>query len=108
MIVLVDDNERLELELAGSRLIYRRLSLGELAALERQQAMVVAGPGRTPPRLIIPQAALEAAICARVLLGWKGVVDSQGREVKFDPSLAGRLPAPVRSRLVKAAFRLKP
>ncbi len=106
MIVLVDDNERLKLELAGSRLIYRRLSLGELAALERQQAVIVAGPGRTPPRLTIPQSALEAAICAHVLKDWEGVVDSRGREIAFRPALAARLPAGVRSRVVRAACSL--
>ncbi|MCA1906576.1 MAG: hypothetical protein LDL11_08310, partial [Desulfarculus sp.] len=67
-ITLVDPTERLPLRVGSSTLYYRRLSLGALAAIERQQAeLLPAGPGQAP-RWGLPPAALEAAVLAAVLL----------------------------------------
>lgn len=108
-ITLVDPGERLPLPLAGSVLYYRRLSLGQLAALERQQALSLAGQAGAPARIWIPPAALEAAMVAQVLVGWQGVLEPRtGREAQFTPQTAQGLPAAARAPLLRAARRLHP
>ncbi len=103
-ITLVDPDERLGLAVEGSTIFYRRLSLGALAAIERQQARLVPDPRGGRPRAVVPAAALEAAICAQAVVGWQGVCDHQGRPVEFSPARVASLPAGVRS-LVTAAAR---
>ncbi|MEW5913370.1 MAG: hypothetical protein AB1814_12490 [Thermodesulfobacteriota bacterium] len=107
-LILVESDERLSLSLAGSTLFYRRLSLGALAAIERQQARLLMPPGNGRPALWLPPQALQAAICAHVLLGWQGVRDAAGREAAYGPESAGRLPAGVRRLLVSRAQRIHP
>lgn len=102
-LTLVDPTERLSLAVAGSTIFFRRLSLGALAAIERQQTLLLADPDGGPPRAVIPPAALEAAICAQAVVGWQGVCDQQGRPVEFGPSRVGRLPAGVRRQINAAA-----
>lgn len=107
-ITLVDPAERLALRLGSSTLYYRRLSLGALAAIERQQAVgLPAGPDQ-PPRWSLPPAALEAAVLAAVLLGWDGVTDAAGQEVAFDPTALARLPGRARSLVLRRARKLHP
>ena len=107
-ITLVDPAERLALRVGSSSIYYRRLSLGALAAIERQQAVAIpAGPGQ-PPRWSLPPAALEAAVLAQVLVGWEGVVDPTGRPVAFGPETLGRLPGRVRALVIKRARKLHP
>lgn len=107
VLTLVDPAERLTLRLGGSLLYYRRLSLGALAAIERQQTVYLPGPGDGPPRAVLPPAALEAALVGQVLVGWENVAEPlEGRPVEFSPQAAGRLPAGVRALLVKKARRL--
>jgi hypothetical protein len=110
-LTLVDPDERLEMRLGASVLLYRRLSLGALAAIERQQALTLAeGNGADGPRQVwLPPAALEAAICAHVLLGWQGVRDPLGgAEVPYAPALAPRLPAGARRALIRRAQKIHP
>ena len=103
-IVLVDPNERWPLRLGDSTLYYRRLSIGALAALERQQAVPAPGQHRgQPPRMVIPPAALERAICAHVLLDWENVTGPGGEPLEYTPEAARMLPASVREKLVRAA-----
>ncbi len=108
-LILVDPDERLRLRLGESVLIYRRLSLGALAAIERQQARTL-GEGREGQfKVWLPPAALEAAICAHALLGWEGVQDPlTGAPVTYAPGLATRLPAAVRRLLVRRAHKIHP
>lgn len=105
-LTLVDPDERLALAVGSSTLYYRRLGLGALAALERQQTILAGDPGGGPPRAVLPAAALEAAICAHVLKGWRGVLGADGREVRFRPGSAGLLPAMARRLLTGAAYGL--
>ena len=93
----------------GSTLYYRRLSLGVLASLERQHSVTLpAGEHGAPPRRTVDRHALEAAICAHVLVGWQGVLDHQGQAVEFTPSAGLKLPAGVRNRLLAVAMDLNP
>lgn len=109
VLTLVDPGERLELRLGGSVLYYRRLSLGALAAIERQQTVYLPGQGGEPPRALLPPAALEAALASHVLVGWQNVAEPlEGRLVEYSPQAAGRLPAGVRALLIKKARRLYP
>lgn len=109
VLTLVDPDERLELRLGGSVLYYRRLSLGALAAIERQQTVYLPGRGGEPPRAVLPPAALEAALVGQVLVGWQNVAEPlAGRPVEFGPQAAGRLPAGVRALLIEKARRLYP
>ncbi len=105
---LVEPNERFAMSVGGSTLYYRRLSLGALAAIERQQAEVLAPALGGRASLWLPPAALESAICAHVLVGWAGVTDVRGREVSFSPENAARLPARVRALLVGLAQQIQP
>lgn len=107
-ILLVDPDERLALRHGGSVLYYRRLDLGSLAALERQQAVWRNGPDGKP-RQVLPRAAMEAAILGRVLVGWRGVGDPiTGAEPPFDKRLAARLPAGVRALVLSRAQQITP
>ncbi|RJX31801.1 MAG: hypothetical protein C4525_11425 [Desulfarculus sp.] len=105
-LTLVEPEERLSLSVAGSVLFYRRLSLGALAAIERQQARLLCPPEGGRPALWLPPQALQAAICGHVLLGWQGVCDGRGQEAAYTPESAGRLPAGVRRLLVSRAQRI--
>lgn len=105
-LILVDPNERHALKVGGSVLFFRRLSLGACAAIEGQQAKLLAGTDGQRPRPWLPPAALEAAICAQVLVGWQGVRDGDGREIPYSRDNAARLPAWVRGELVKMACQL--
>jgi hypothetical protein len=107
-LILTDPDERLALRLGASKLFYRRLSLGQLAALERQQALRLPPLGEAPARGWIPPAALEAALVAQALVGWEGVCDGRGELVEFSPQAASRLPAGVRRILNKRAHKLHP
>ncbi len=108
-LTLVDPGERLALVIGGSTLFYRRLSLGALAAMERSQTVMAPGRGDDPPRAVIPPAALEAAICSHVLVGWENVQGRRGGTPEpFGPGAALRLPAGVRRLLVRRAHRLLP
>lgn len=105
---LVDPEERLTLRLGQSRLYYRRLSLGALAAAERQQTVwLPGGPGQAP-RPVLPPAALEADLLGRVLLGWQGVQGPGCGLVEYSPQAAQGLPAAVRGLLLRRARRLLP
>lgn len=109
VLTLVDPEERLTLRLGGSLLYYRRLSLGALAAIERQQTVWLPGRGDQPPRALLPPAALEAALASHVLVGWDNVAEPlAGRPVEFSPQAAGRLPAGARALLLRKARRLHP
>ena len=108
-LALVEPGERLALRVGASTLYYRRLSLGALAAIERQQAELLAAPARGGrATLWLPPKALEAAICAHVLLDWEGVSDARGNQVPFSPETAARLPAKVRTLLVGLAQQIQP
>lgn len=109
-LTLVDPDERLDLRLGESVLVYRRLSLGALAAIERQQALTLAaGGGDGPLTVWLPPSALEAAVCAHVLVGWRGVRDPRGNaELPYDPALASRLPAGARRPLLRRAQKIHP
>ncbi len=108
-LMLVDPQERLKLRLGSSVLIYRRLSLGALAAIERQQTVYVPGRGGEPPQALLPPAALEAALVRHVLVGWRGVSEPlAGRAVEFSPQAAERLPAGVREMLLAQARAIHP
>ena len=102
-LVLVDPNERLALNLGGSVLFYRRLSLGALAAIERQQLTLLPPTQGRGPRPLLPPQALEAAVAAHVLVGWQGVLGPDGEPVAYDPAAAQRLPIAARRRLVERA-----
>jgi hypothetical protein len=102
-LVLVDPDERLALALGGSVLYYRRLSLGALAAIERQQMRLLAPAQGLGPRPWLPPQALEAAVAAHVLVGWQGVLGPDGQPVPYDPATALRLPIAARRRLVERA-----
>ncbi len=107
-ITLIEPAERLSLRVGSSTLYYRRLSLGALAAIERQQATLLpAGPDQAP-RWSLPPAALEAAVLAAVLLGWEGVTDATGREAPFAPAALARLPGRARSLVLRQARKLHP
>jgi hypothetical protein len=106
---LVDPDERLQLRLGGSVLFYRRLSLGALAAIERQQTVFLPGRGPEPPQAVLPPAALEAAMLSQVLVGWQGVKEPRwGGPVEFSPQAARRLPAGVRGLLLAKARQINP
>lgn len=105
-LTLVDPEERFALHLGPSTLFYRRLSLGDLAAIERQQTVFSNDPESGEPRALIPPHALEAAICAHVLGGWQGVLDGQGAEVEFGSRALGLLPGGVRQMVVEAAHQI--
>lgn len=108
-LTLVDPDERLELRLGESVLVYRRLSLGALAAIERQQARPLAEDADALLTLWLPPATLEAAICAHVLVGWRGVREPRGgQEAAYAPGLASRLPAGARRPLVRRAQKINP
>jgi hypothetical protein len=108
-LILVDPDERLALRLGDSTLVYRRLSLGALAAIERQQALLLPERQDGPAQVWLPPTALEAAICAHVLVGWRGVADPRrGAEVPYSSALAQRLPAAARRLLVKRAQKIHP
>jgi len=107
-IVLVDPAERLTLKVGASALHYRRLSLGALAAIERQQAIPLPGPPGESPRWTLPPQALEAAILAHVLVGWAGVSDAGGRPVELSPAAAARLPGRARRIILARARKLHP
>ncbi len=102
-LTLVDPDERLPLELGGSTLFYRRLSLGALASIERAQTVILPAAGGEPPRAVLPRAALEAAILDHVLVGWQGVLGRRGREEPFSRAAARRLPGGVREALLRRA-----
>lgn len=107
--MLVDPDERHELRLGQSVLYYRRLSLGALAAIERQQTVYLPSLGDQPPRAVLPPAALEAALVGQVLVGWQGVAEPlAGRPVDFSPQAAQRLPAGVRALLLSHARQINP
>ncbi|MCF8034355.1 MAG: hypothetical protein K9K66_10250 [Desulfarculaceae bacterium] len=106
-LTLVDPAERLSLELGGSRLYYRRLSLGALAAIERQQMLLMPAAQGQGPRLWLPPEALNAAIAAHVLVGWDGVRGPAG-PAPYGPEPARLLPAGARAALVRRAFDLDP
>ncbi|MCB2228757.1 MAG: hypothetical protein KQH53_18930 [Desulfarculaceae bacterium] len=103
---LVGHDERLSLELGGARLFYRRLSLGALAAIERQQMRLLPGAQGAGPRIWLPPEALNAAIAAHVLLGWEGVRGLRGEPAPYSPETARRLPAGARSALIERAFAI--
>lgn len=107
-MTLVEPNERLALALGGARLYYRRLSLGALAAIERQQMRLLPAAQGAGPRLWLPPEALNAAIAAHALLGWEGVADHRGAPAPFGPETARQLPAGARAALVRRAFALEP
>ena len=107
-ITLIEPAERLCLRIGSSTLYYRRLSLGALAAIERQQAVALPAGPDMPPRWSLPPAALEAAVLAAVLLGWEGVGDAAGREVPFGPAALARLPGRARSLVLRQARKLHP
>ncbi len=108
-LVLVDPAERHPLCLGASTLYYRRLSLGALAAIERQQAVLAPGGPGEPPRHLLPPAALEAAVLAQVLVGWRGVLGPRdGREVDFTPQAVAALPAAARRLVIRRARLLHP
>lgn len=103
-VVLVDPEERWPLHVAGSVLYYRRLSIGALAAIERRQAIPLQGDRRgDPPRMVVPPAALEQAICAHVLVGWSNVNGPDGQVLEFTTEAARLLPSSIRKILVRAA-----
>ncbi|ADK83524.1 hypothetical protein Deba_0145 [Desulfarculus baarsii DSM 2075] len=105
-IALVSPDERWPLAIDGATFFYRRLSLAALAAIERQQALIVRDQdGR--PRQVIPPAALETAICRHALLDWRGVVDAAGRPAACAPGLVDLLPAGARARLAAAAMDIR-
>jgi hypothetical protein len=106
---LVDPGERLALRLGDSLLYYRRLSLGALAAAERQQTIWLPGRQGQPPQPVLPPAALEAALVGQVLLGWENVGDPKsGEPAEYSPQAAQRLPAAARALLLRRARRLHP
>lgn len=108
-LTLVEPGERLPLVIGASTLFYRRLSLGALAAIERGQTVLVPGQGDGPPRALIPPAALEAAICAHVLVGWENVLDPRvDGPAPFGPGAYSRLPAGARRLLLRRSRRLSP
>jgi hypothetical protein len=108
-LTLVDPDERLALRLGQSVLVYRRLSLGALGAIERQQALLLPERQDSPAQVWLPPAALEAAILAQTLVGWRGVRDPlSGAEVAYSPALAQRLPAAARRLLVRRAQKIHP
>ena len=102
-LILVDPKERLALPLEGSVLFYRRLSLGALAAIERQQLSLLPPSQGQGPRPWLPPQALEGAIAAHVLVGWQGVLGPDGEPVPYCPAAAQRLPIAARRRLVERA-----
>lgn len=103
-VILVDPNERWPLKVGDSTLYYRRLSIGALAALERQQAVPAPVQYRgQPPRLTVPTAALEQAICVHVLVGWDNIIGPDGKALEFSPEAVRLLPALIRKKLVQAA-----
>lgn len=108
-LTLVDPDERLVLRLGKSLLLYRRLSLGALAAIERQQALLLPERQDRPAQVWLPPAALEAAILAQTLVGWQGVRDPRsGEDLPYAPALARRLPAGARRALVRRAQKIHP
>lgn len=107
-LILVDPAERHPLAVEGSLLFYRRLSLGALAAIERQQSRVLSPGAGGRAALWLPPQALQAAICAQVLVGWQGVRDARGQEVPYSPEAAARLPAGVRRLLLGRAQGINP
>lgn len=107
-VTLVRADERWPLALDGAVLFYRRVSLGVLAALERQQAQTVFDPQSHAPRQVISPAALEAAICRYALVDWQGVSGPDGAAVAFERHAAQALPAGARARLVAAAMDPNP
>ncbi len=102
-LILVDPRERLALPLGGSVLYYRRLSLGALAAIERQQLCLLPPSQGQGPRPWLPPQALEAAVAAHVLVGWEGVLAPDGRPAPFGPEAALRLPIAARRHLLERA-----
>lgn len=102
-LILVDPSERLALPLGGSVLFYRRLSLGALAAIERQQMRLLPPAQGQGPRLWLPPQALEGAIAAHVLVGWQGVLAPDGSPAPYGPAAALRLPIAARRHLVERA-----
>jgi len=104
-LILVDPDERLALPLGGSVLYYRRLSLGALASIEKQQMRLLPPTQGQGPRPWLPPQALEGAIAAHVLVGWQGVLGPDGEPVPYNPAAALRLPIAARRRLVERAQR---
>ncbi|BEQ17025.1 hypothetical protein [Desulfoferula mesophila] len=102
-LVLVDPDERQALSLGGAVFYYRRLSLGALAAIERQQLCLLPADQGRGPRPWLPPQALEAALAAHALVGWEGVSGPEGEPVPYSPAAALRLPVAVRRRLVRRA-----
>ena len=108
-IGLVSQKEAWPLAYGGSLLFYRRFSLGVLASLERQHSVLLpAEPGGAPCRQTVNRRALEAAICAHVLVGWQNVRDHRGEPVEFSPGAALKLPASVKNRILEAAMNFSP
>ena len=108
VVTLVDPNERLALALGPATLYYRRLSLGALAAIERQQMRLLPPARGLGPRPWLPPRALEAAIAAHVLVGWEGVELPGGGPAAFGPDTARRLPAGARKALLARARQIDP
>jgi hypothetical protein len=104
-ITLVDPEERLPCRVGGSRLYYRRLSLGALAALERAHTEWPDPPPGQDRRPVLNRAALEEACLAHVLVGWENVAGPDGRPVPFSPDAARRLPGGVRELVLRRARR---
>jgi len=105
-LTLVDPDERLTLGLGAATLYYRRLSLGALAAIERQQMRLLPAAQGAGPRLWLPPEALNAAIAGHVLVGWQGVELPGGDEAPFGPETAARLPAGARAALIARAYEM--
>jgi len=105
-LTLVQPHERLALSLGPATLFYRRLSLGALAAIERQQMRLLPAAQGAGPRVWLPPEALSAAIAAHVLVDWQGVELPGGGEAPFGPETARYLPAGARAALIARAYDL--
>ncbi len=88
---IVKKDERLTLEIAGSKLFYRRIATGARAAIVAKHTK----RGKTD------WSAVTADIIRYALLGWENV-QSEGRDIPFDAELALALPEESLSQLMEA------
>ena len=88
---IVKKDERLVLEIAGSKLFYRRIAAGARAAIVAKHTK----RGKTEWN------AVTAGIIRYTMLGWENV-QLEGKDVPFDAELALGLPEESLSQLMEA------
>jgi hypothetical protein len=88
-IQIVQDDERLTYENAGSKIFYRRISTAKRSAIVRKHTK----RGKTDWN------AVTSDLVTAAIIGWSNV-QVKGKDVQYDPDLALKLPEEVLSEIV--------